>query len=95
VMYFAEENGWKKEELSEKWSVFIEEFKKKQELTQNQEKFLEKFVKIYGINFIPVYSVVGSVASQEFIKVVGRSQEPGIGWFCYDSEEGYGKFEKN
>lgn len=93
-MHFAEENGWVKD-LPQKWPVFIEEFKKKQELKENQEKFLQDFARMYGINFIPVYSVVGSVASQEFIKVVGKNQEPGVGWFCYDSEEGYAKFEKN
>lgn len=57
------------------------------------KSFLRKFAKFYGIEFCPVYSIIGSVASQEFIKVIGKSEEPSSGWFVYDSEEGYGKIE--
>lgn len=94
VMNFAEENGWKTGDLSLRWAEFLAEFRKAQEVKPSQEKLLEDFARMYGVEFVPVYSVVGSVASQEFIRVIGGNQEPGAGWFCYDSEEGYGKFEK-
>ena len=95
-MSLAEEKGLKYD--SDKESVemekeFLNLLRNNIELKEKQCDFLKKFAKFYGLNFIPVYSVVGSVASQEFIKVIGRDQEPGKGWFCYDSDEGYGKFE--
>lgn len=96
-MYFAEQKGLfyhEFEENKEKEANFlglVKEFVN--EIKEKQAEFLKKFAKFYGIHYIPVYSVVGSVASQEFIKVIGRDQEPGNGWFCYDSNEGYGKFE--
>ena len=94
-MAFAEENGFSQSETSTKWGSFMEKYEKNQDYNKNKEQFLQQFAKIYQVEFPPVYSVVGSEASQEFIKVLGKNQEPGVGWFCYDSEEGYGRFEKN
>lgn len=95
-MYLAEGKELKYDpfkDSKEKEKEFVELLKKTKDINEKQNEFLQKFVRFYGLNFIPVYSVLGSVASQEFIKVIGRDQEPGKGWFCYDSEEGYGKFE--
>ena len=95
-MSLAEEKGLKYDpfkDSKEKEKEFVDLLRKTVEISEKQREFLERFVRFYGLNFIPVYSVIGSVASQEFIKVIGRDQEPGNGWFCYDSEEGYGKFE--
>jgi len=48
---------------------------------------------MYGIQYCPTYSVIGSVTSQEFTKAVARNAEPAINWFCYDSQVGYGKVD--
>lgn len=37
------------------------------------ELFLRNFGRLYGIDFCPTYSVVGSIVSQEIIKVVGSN----------------------
>ncbi|KRX01060.1 Molybdenum cofactor biosynthesis, MoeB [Pseudocohnilembus persalinus] len=47
-------------------------------LKQDQKNTIQQFVKFFGIDYCPVYSVIGSIASQEFIKVIGK---------------GYGKLE--
>ncbi len=38
---------------------------------EQRKQFFLKFIKFFGIDFVPTYSVVGSVASQEFIKTIG------------------------
>lgn len=55
-----------------------------------KKSLFENIVRQYGIDFCPVYSVLGSVISQEIIKVLSANQEPGVNWFLYDSEECYG-----
>jgi hypothetical protein len=56
----------------------------------DNKSLYEKAAKHIGIEFCPVYSVVGSVISQDIIKVLSGVSEPGINWFLYDSEECYG-----
>ena len=48
---------------------------------------------MFGIQYTPVYSVIGSVCSQEFTKCVAKNSQPAINWFCYDSQTGYGKID--
>ncbi|EGR32134.1 hypothetical protein IMG5_094990 [Ichthyophthirius multifiliis] len=60
---------------------------------QNERNFFEKFAKFYSIEHCPVYSVIGSVCSQEIIKVISKDKIPAINWFVYDSQVGYGKIE--
>ena len=36
---------------------------------QKNEGFFQKFATTYGIDYCPVYSVVGSIISQEIIKI--------------------------
>ncbi|EAR95045.1 ThiF family protein (macronuclear) [Tetrahymena thermophila SB210] len=66
-----------------------------QEKIKNEEdrEFYTNFAKFYGIEHCPVYSVIGSVASQEFIKVIAKDKMPALNWFVYDSQIGYGKIE--
>ena len=47
----------------------------------------------FGVDYCPVYSVIGSVLSQEIIKIIGGKEEPTLNWFCYDSQDGYGTVE--
>ena len=51
---------------------------------------LRNFARLYGVDFCPTYSVLGSVASQELIIVISRINEPAINWFTYDSQAGCG-----
>ena len=37
---------------------------------ERHQKFFETFAKTYGLDFCPVYSVLGSIISQEVIKIV-------------------------
>lgn len=37
--------------------------------------FLYNFARLYGVDFCPVYSVIGSIVSQEIIKVVESKNE--------------------
>lgn len=39
---------------------------------EEDREFYRDFARFYGIEHCPVYSVIGSVASQEFIKVIAR-----------------------
>jgi ubiquitin-like 1-activating enzyme E1 A len=52
--------------------------------SQQTSEMLRNFARLYGVEFCPVYSILGSVASQEFIVVISRTNEPGTNWFCYD-----------
>ena len=54
-------------------------------------QFHEKFAKTFGIDFCPVYSVLGSVLSQEFIKIISQKNLPAVNWFYYDSEKSMGE----
>lgn len=63
---------------------------------EKNAEFYRKFATTYGIDYCPVYSVVGSVISQEIIKIAESNffiildqHEPGINWLFYESEEGY------
>ena len=53
----------------------------------------KSFAKLYGIDYCPVYSILGSVASQEMIYAIGKNNEPAINWFCFDGEQTYGLVE--
>jgi ubiquitin-like 1-activating enzyme E1 A len=55
--------------------------------------FYRKFAQTFGIDYCPVYSVVGSIISQEIIKIAESTLilikdqfEPGVNWLVYDSE---------
>lgn len=61
--------------------------------SEETKALLRNFARLYGIDFCPVYSILGSVASQEFIVVISRTSEPALNWFCYDSQKGYGLTE--
>lgn len=56
-------------------------------------EFYRKFAQTFGIDYCPVYSVVGSIISQEIIKIAESNFlfkkdqfEPGVNWLVYDSE---------
>lgn len=49
----------------------------KAEVTEALKAKFRQFAKFYGIDFCPVYSVLGSVISQEIINVVGKTMTPG------------------
>ena len=38
-----------------------------------------------------MYSVLGSVLSQEFIKIISQKNLPAVNWFYYDSEKSMGE----
>jgi ubiquitin-like 1-activating enzyme E1 A len=57
------------------------------------EAFFKNFARLFGVEYCPVYSVLGSVASQEFTKVISRRNDPSFNWFSYDSQQGYGRVE--
>ncbi|CAK82721.1 unnamed protein product (macronuclear) [Paramecium tetraurelia] len=61
--------------------------------TEEQANTFRDFARLYGIDYCPVYSVVGSVASQELIISTSRINEPALNWFCYDSVQSYGQVE--
>lgn len=63
------------------------------EVTEALKAKFRQFAKYYGTDFCPVYSVLGSVISQEIINVVGKTMTPGQNWFCFDSEDCYGYIE--
>jgi hypothetical protein len=46
--------------------------------------FIENFFQMLCYDFVPVYSVIGSVAAQEFIKVIGSKQTLSV-LFCLNS----------
>jgi len=60
---------------------------------EKEEGFFRNFARLFGVEYCPVYSVIGSVASQEFTKVISRRGDPSLNWFCYDSQSGYGRVE--
>lgn len=91
VLKHASENGWKIDPFNictdtlgkiVQWAV--------DKFGPTNKDLFEKVARQQGIDFCPVYSVTGSVISQEIIKVLSRNAEPGINWFLYDSEECYG-----
>lgn len=41
-----------------------------------------------GIEFSPVYSVLGSIISQEFVSYFEKSKIPALNWLIYDMNEG-------
>ncbi|CAD8121415.1 unnamed protein product [Paramecium sonneborni] len=63
------------------------------EATEEQVSTFRNFARLYGVDHCPVYSVIGSVASQELIISTSRINEPALNWFCYDSEQCYGQVE--
>ena len=42
----------------------------------------------FGVDFSPVYSVMGSVISQEVVGFYERVKIPALNWLVYDMEEG-------
>jgi hypothetical protein len=57
-------------------------------------EFYSNFAKTYGIDYCPVYSVLGSIVSQEIIKIAESKIflildqfEPGINWLLYNSDD--------
>jgi len=101
MMYEAERNNLRYDPYNPDESVLDKiveigkEFytKNKFRWNDNVEPTLRNFARLYGVQYCPSYSVVGSVSSQEFTKVLARNAEPSYNWFCYDSQAGYGKME--
>lgn len=63
----------------------------KQTRPEKTWEFHTKFARTFGIEFCPVYSVLGSVLSQEFIKIISQKNRPALNWFYYDSETSMGE----
>ena len=47
-------------------------------------ELMRNFARLYGVEFCPTYSILGSFASQEFIITISLTNDPAINWFCYD-----------
>lgn len=58
-------------------------------MKEDQVKSIQNFIKFYGIEYCPTYSVIGSVASQEYIKVIGSKNSKKINSIKYNSNYYY------
>ena len=41
-------------------------------MTEDEQIFYREFARQFGVDYCPVYSVLGSVCCQEIIKIIGR-----------------------